>query len=89
MVFDEIDEIDEASKSGKNEGGGDMEDDMEDEAVGGGGDVLPDEQDELSEEELSTLEESVKPIRLVLAKVSQLTSTLFLSINLLFQHWQL
>ena len=55
VVFDEIDEIDEASKSGKNEGGGDMEDDMEDEAVGGGGDVLPDEQDELSEEELSTL----------------------------------
>ena len=31
---------------------------------------LPDEQDELSEEELSSLEESVKPIHLILMKVS-------------------
>jgi hypothetical protein len=69
-VVDEIDDDNEgASDSGTIEGGDDC-DDVDDEVVDDDEDGLPDELEELSEEELSRVKESVKPIRLVLTKVS-------------------
>lgn len=81
-VVDEMDvDNDEASDSGSNEGGnecddGDDDDDDDDE------DGLQ-EEDEMSVEEMLSLKESVKPIRLVLTKVSQFqqTSTTSTTIN--------
>jgi hypothetical protein len=70
-VIDEIDgDNDERSDSGTNEGADEC-DDVNDEVVDDDDEELPDEQDELSEEEVLSLKESVKPIRLVLTKVSQ------------------
>lgn len=71
-VTDELD--DEASENGNNEGGSDVDDDVDDDMVDDDEDGLPDEHDEMSEMELSSHEESVKPIRLVLTKVSQIKS---------------
>ena len=60
-VFDELDNNQETS--GGNEGGVETNDDGEDEnAVGDNNDGLPYEQDEMSDEELIRLQESVKPI---------------------------
>jgi hypothetical protein len=68
-VFDELD--DDASETGGNEGGDVGNDDEDDDVVDDDEDGLPDEQDGMSEEELTNLEESVKPIRLMLTKVNQ------------------
>jgi hypothetical protein len=70
-VVDEIDFDDEASDSGRNEGEGDVDDDVDDEVVDDDNDGLPDERDDLSEQELLSHKESVKPIRVVLTKVSK------------------
>jgi hypothetical protein len=77
-VVDEMDvdkDKEEDSDSGSNEGGnecddGDDDDDDDDE------DGLQEGVDEMSMEEMSSLKESVKPIRLVLTKVSQQKSTI-------------
>jgi len=70
-VVNEIDgDNDEASDSGTNEGGDEC-DDVDDEVDDDDEDGLPDELDELSEEDLLSVKESVKPIRLVLTKVSK------------------
>jgi hypothetical protein len=70
-VVDEMDvDNDEASDSGSNECGNEC-DDGEDDDEDDDEDGLPEELDELSVEEMSSLKESVKPIRLVLTKVSQ------------------
>ena len=76
-VFDELDDEHdseaEGSESGGNEGGvgGDDDEDedmlVDDDNVDG----LPDERVGMSQEELTSLEDSVKPIRLVLTKVSK------------------
>jgi hypothetical protein len=66
-VIDELD--DEVSESGGNEGGGGGDDEEDDDVVDDNEEGLPDERDGMSEEELTTFEESVKPIRLVLSKV--------------------
>ena len=63
------DEIDNDDDEGPEDG-----DDVDDDVVDDDDDGLPDERDELSEEELSSLEESVKPIRLILMKVSHFYS---------------
>ena len=61
---------DEASDSGASD---DECEDVDDEVVDDDDDDgLPDEQGELSEEELLSIKESVKPIRVVLTKVSQI-----------------
>jgi hypothetical protein len=70
-VFDELEDDDKGSNSGGNEEGGEGNDDEDDNTVDDDEDGLPDERDGMSEEELASLEESVKPIRLVLTKVSQ------------------
>ena len=64
---------DEASDGGSNEGGNDCED-GDDDVVDNNEDGLLDE-DEMLMEERTSLKESIKPIRLVLTKVSQQTST--------------
>ena len=65
-----VDEIDgDNDETGTNEGGDECED-VDDELVDDDDDELPDELDELSEEEVLSVKESVKPIRLVLTKVS-------------------
>ena len=66
-VVDEIDS--DNDETGTNEGGDECED-VDDELVDDDDDELPDELDELSEEEVLSVKESVKPIRLVLTKVS-------------------
>jgi hypothetical protein len=69
-VIDEIEgDDDKASESGTIDG--DEYDDVDDDVVDDDDDGLPDELEELSEEELSRFKESVKPVRLVLTKVSQ------------------
>ena len=73
-VFNELDDEDEAegSESGGNKAGSGNDDELEDDnMVDDDEDGLPDEQDGMEEEELETLEDSVKPIRHVLTKVSQ------------------
>jgi hypothetical protein len=73
-VFNELDDEDEAegSESGNNEAGSGNDDELEDDnMVDDDEDGLPDERDGMEEEELATLEDSVKPIRHVLTKVSQ------------------
>jgi hypothetical protein len=60
---------DKASESGTIDG--DEYDDVDDDVVDDDDDGLPDEQEEWSEEELSSFKESVKPVQLVLTKVSQ------------------
>ena len=60
-VFDELEDNDKGSNGGHEEGGEGNNDE----------DGLPDEWDGMSEEELASLEESVKLIWLVLMKVSQ------------------
>ena len=52
--------------------GDDECEDVDDEVVDDDEDGLLDEEGELSEEELTSLKESIKPMRLVLTKVSQL-----------------
>jgi hypothetical protein len=69
VIFDEMD--DDVDKSEDSEGGDDVDDD-DDDVVDDDEDGLLDERDEMSENELSSLEDSVKPIRLVLTKVSNL-----------------
>lgn len=71
-VFDELDNA-ESSESGGNEAGDSDEgnDDEDDDAVDDDEDGLPDERKGMEEEELASLDDSVKPIRLVLTKVSQ------------------
>ena len=73
----DVDEMDvdnnEASDGGSNKGGNDCED-GDDNVVDDNEDGLLDE-DEMSMEERTSLKESVKPIRLVLTKVSKQTST--------------
>ena len=64
------DNDDELSDGGNNEGDDEC-DDVEDDVVDDDEDGLIDEVDELSEEELARVKENVKPIRLVLTKVSQ------------------
>jgi hypothetical protein len=85
-VSDEIDgDNDEGFDSGTNEGGDEC-DDVDDELVDDDDDELPDELDELSEEEVLSVKESVKPIRLVLTKVSQFNKYKHHSTN---QQWVL
>ena len=67
VIFDEMDDDVDKSEISKNGGDGD---DVDDDVVDDDEDGLPDEQDEMSEDELLSLQESVKPIRLVLTKVS-------------------
>jgi len=74
-VFDELEDDDDndenrASSSRGNEASGDGNDDEDDDVVDDDEDGLPDERDGLSEEELASLEASVKPIRVMLTKVS-------------------
>jgi hypothetical protein len=64
-----FDEIDDDAESGNNDADHSDVDDVDDDAVDDDEDGLQDGRDEMSEEELSSLEESVKPIRLVLTKV--------------------
>jgi hypothetical protein len=75
-VFEALDSHSEceASESGGN--GNDEDDDV----VVDNEDGLPDERDGMSDKELTSLEENVKPIRLVLTKVSQF-KLLFKQIN--------
>jgi hypothetical protein len=74
-VVDEMDvDNDEASDSGSNEGGNECDDDGDDDDDDDDEDELP-EEDEMSVEEMCSLKESVKPIRLVLTKVSQFQQT--------------
>jgi len=71
-VFDDLDDLDDndvASNGGGNED--DEEGDVDDDVLDDDEDGLPDERDGMSEEELARLEKSVKPVRLVLTKVSQ------------------
>lgn len=76
-VFDELDDEHdleaEDSESGGNEGGVGGDDDEDDNMLVDDDDEdgLPDEQVGMSQEELTSLEDSVKPIRLVLTKVSK------------------
>ena len=63
---------DELSDGGDKEGEDELED-VDDDVVDDDEDGLVDEADELSDEELARVKESVKPIRLVLTKVSQQT----------------
>ena len=71
---DEMDvDNDETSDGGSNEGDNECED-GDDDVVDDNEDGLLDE-DEMSMEERTSLKESVKPIRLVLTKVSKQTST--------------
>jgi hypothetical protein len=70
-VVDEIDGDDDEGFDSETNEGGDECDDVDDELVDDDDDELPDELDELSEEEVLSIKESVKPIRLVLTKVSQ------------------
>jgi hypothetical protein len=74
-VFNELDDEHEAegSESGGYEAGtsSDGNDDKEDDIVDDDEDGLPDERDGMEEDELASLDTSVKPIRLVLTKVSQ------------------
>ena len=75
--MDDVDEMDvdndEASDGGSNEGDNECED-GDDNVVDNNEDGLLDE-DEMSMEEKTSLKESVKPIQLILTKVSQQTST--------------
>jgi len=66
-IFDDLEDEDEDGLSNTNDAGddsGESDDDDDDD------DGLVDERGGMSEEELASLEESVKPIRLVLTKVS-------------------
>ena len=67
-IFDDLEDEDEDGPSNTNDAGDDSgeSDDYEDDDDDG----LVDERGGMSEEELASLEESVKPIRLVLTKVS-------------------
>jgi hypothetical protein len=65
----DVDEI-EGDNNGASDGASD--DDVDDEIVDDDDDGLPDELKELSEEELLSVKTSVKPVQLVLTKVSQL-----------------
>ena len=66
-VFDELDK----GSNGGHEESGEGNDDEDDNTIDDDEDGLPEERDGMSEEELVSLEESVKPIQLVLTKVSQ------------------
>ena len=72
-IFDEIDDDAESGNNDAESGNNDADhsdvDDVDDDAVDDDEDGLQDGRDEMSEEELTSLEESVKPIRLVLTKV--------------------
>ena len=72
-VVDEIMGADDEdlSDGGTNDGGDECED-VDDEVIDDDEDGLQDEEEEMSEEELRSVKESVKPIRIVLTKVSQL-----------------
>ena len=72
-INDDI-QLDEVSESGSNEGSINEKDNVDDDVVDDDEDGLPDEQDDMSEKELLSLEESVKPIQLVLTKVFQFNS---------------
>jgi hypothetical protein len=67
-VLNEIDFDDEASDVGDDDVDDDVDDDNED--------GPPDEQDDLSEQELLSHKESVKPIQVVLTKVSKFTKNI-------------
>ena len=69
-VFNELDDENEV-ESGGNEDGGDGNSDEDDDTIDDDNDGLPDEQEGLKEEELVSLDDSVKPIRLMSTKVSQ------------------
>ena len=66
-IFHELDK----GSNGGHEEGGEGNDDENDNTIDDDEDGLPEEWDGMSEEELASLEESVKPIWLVLTKVSQ------------------
>ena len=72
-VFDELEDDnnddDKVSNSGANEDSGEGNDE-DDDVVDDDEDGLPDERDGMSAEELASLEASVKPIRVMLTKVS-------------------
>ena len=63
------DNDDEESDSGSNEGGGNECEDVDDDVVDDDDDDDEEEVDEMSEEELLSVKEKVRPIRLVLTKV--------------------
>jgi hypothetical protein len=63
-------DVDGAGNEG-NEDGSEGNDDVDGDVADDDEDGLPDERDGMSEEELAKLEESVKPVRLVLTKVCQ------------------
>ena len=88
-IFDDLEddddvELDGASNEG-NEDGSEVNDDVDDDVVDDDEDGLPDERDGMSEEELASLEKSVKPVRLVLTKVRQF-ELLFNMINNTFSN---
>ena len=68
-IFDELEESDDDDGAAKNNSASDDSGES-DEHEDDDDDGLVDERGEMSEEELASLEESVKPIRLVLTKVS-------------------
>jgi len=73
-VLDDLegfDDDDVASNGGGDEDDGEGNEDVDDDVVDDDEEGLLDERDGMSEEELATLEKSVKPVQLVLTKVSQ------------------
>jgi hypothetical protein len=66
-IFDELEESEDGDGASRNNSGNDSGE--SDEHEDDNDDGLVDERDQMSEEELTSLEESVKPIRLVLTKV--------------------
>jgi hypothetical protein len=89
-IFDELEDEDDSEVSNNNDAGGDGDGNNDD--VGGDGhgsdeheddddDGLVDERDGMSKEELASLEESVKPIRVVLTKVQLSNSDLKITTN--------
>ena len=73
-VLDEIDHEGSGLRGNDSEAD-DVDDDVDDDVVDNDEDGLLDERDQMSEDELMSLEMSVKPIRLVLTKVSKSIQT--------------
>ena len=79
MIFNDLEDydvdlnnnVDVDLDGGGNEDSSEGDEDMDDDVVVDNDDGLPDEQDRMSEEELVSLEKSMKPVWLVLTKVHQ------------------
>ena len=72
-IFDDLEDLndDVDLDGGGNEDSDEGDEDMDDDVVDDDEDGLADKRDGMSKEELANLEESVKPVRLVLTKVCQ------------------